>query len=130
MTARKTFSFRREPQTVRAARGVLGGFEGEFPSRRLYDASLCLTELVTNAIQHSSARGDLELTLVVDGERLRVEVVDPGGGFVPGPSGKGDEGGWGLVIVDRLADRWGVEPGERTLVWFEMLTGNGRQPTL
>lgn len=129
MSARKTFSFSREPQAVRAARGALGGFEGEFPRRRLYDALLCVTELVTNAVQHSRTRGDLEMTLAIEDDRLRVEVADPGRGFDPGPSSKGDEGGWGLMIVDRLADSWGVEAGDRTTVWFEMNWGNGRLPT-
>ena len=113
---------------MRAARSALAGLDGEFPSRRLYDASLCVSELVANAIQHAGERGDMELTLALDSERLRVEVADPGHGFTPGPSSKGDEGGWGLKIVDRLADRWGVEPGERTVVWFEMCQ-NGQQPT-
>lgn len=129
MTARKSFSFSREPKSVRAARGALGSFEGDFPRGRLYDASLCLTELVSNAVQHPGGRGELELTLALQGDRLRVEVADPGRGFAPGPSEKGDEGGWGLLIVDRLADAWGVEGGERTVVWFEMGRGNGRLPT-
>jgi anti-sigma regulatory factor (Ser/Thr protein kinase) len=129
LSARKTFSFRREPKSVRAARRVLDGLAGEFSRSRLYDASLCLTELVSNAVQHSATRGELELTLAVEDGRLRVEVADPGGGFDRAPSRKGDEGGWGLLIVDRLADRWGVETGERTLVWFEMSTGNRRLPT-
>jgi anti-sigma regulatory factor (Ser/Thr protein kinase) len=129
VSARQTYNFKSEPQAVRAARGALDAFRDDFPNRRLYDASLCVTELVTNAVQHAPPRGRLELTLAVDDDRIRVEVVDPGGGFDPGPSRKGDEGGWGLMIVDRLADDWGVEAGERTTVWFEMARGNGRLPT-
>jgi hypothetical protein len=31
------------------------------------------------------------------------------------------EGGYGLVLVDRMARRWGVEPGaDSTTVWFEL----------
>jgi anti-sigma regulatory factor (Ser/Thr protein kinase) len=129
LTARKSLSLRREPKAVRAARRALERLGTDFPSRRLYEASLCLSELVANAIQHTGSRGELELTLAFDRDRLRVEVSDPGSGFDPGPSGKGDEGGWGLLIVDRLADAWGVEGGERTVVWFEMARGNGRLPT-
>jgi anti-sigma regulatory factor (Ser/Thr protein kinase) len=129
LTARKSLSLTREPESVRAARGALETIGGDFPSRRLYDASVCLTELVTNAIQHAGSRGDVELTLALERGRLRVEVADPGRGFHPGPSSKGDEGGWGLMIVDRLADSWGVEPGDRTVVWFEMGLQNGRLPT-
>ncbi|HEX8052425.1 MAG TPA: ATP-binding protein [Thermoleophilaceae bacterium] len=120
MTARNSFSFRREPQTVRSARRALDEFEGEFPQNRLYDASLCLSELVTNAVQHPGAGGDLVLTVAVDEARLRVEVADRGRGFDPGPPTEGDERGWGLFIVDSLADNWGVDPGEGTVVWFEI----------
>jgi anti-sigma regulatory factor (Ser/Thr protein kinase) len=120
MTARHSFSFRREPQTVRSARRALDEFEGQFPQNRLYDASLCLSELVSNAVQHPGSGGDLELTVAVDDSRLRVEVADQGTGFDPGPPTEGDERGWGLFIVDSLSDSWGVEPGERTVVWFEI----------
>lgn len=120
MTPRHSFTFRREPQTVRSARRALDEFEGQFPENRLYDASLCLSELVTNAVQHPGAGGDLELTVAVDDSRLRVEVADRGSGFNPGPPTEGDERGWGLFIVDNLSDSWGVEPGEGTVVWFEI----------
>ena len=89
----------------------------------LYDASLCLSELVTNAVQHPSQEsGDelgLEMTLTDDA--LRVHVIDPGGGFQPGKPTEGDERGWGLFIVDQLSTRWGTEPEEkRTVMWFEI----------
>ena len=120
MTSRNSFTFPREPRTVRAARAALYELEGHVPENRLYDASLCLSELVTNAVQHPGAGGDLELTLALDESRLRVEVADEGRGFEPGPPTQGDERGWGLFIVDNLADGWGVEPGDRTIVWFEI----------
>lgn len=120
MTPRNSFTFPREPQTVRAARGALHEVGEQLPADRLHDASLCLSELVTNAIQHPGSGGQLELTLALDEERLRVEVADDGRGFDPGPPTEGDERGWGLFIVDNLSDGWGVEHGERTVVWFEI----------
>jgi anti-sigma regulatory factor (Ser/Thr protein kinase) len=115
-------SFPREPDSVPAARAVLARFEGRLPASTLYDASLCLSELVTNAVQHPAAEaGDqLELELKLSDEALRVQVIDPGGGFKPGAPTEGDERGWGLFIVDQLSTRWGTEPGERTIMWFEM----------
>jgi anti-sigma regulatory factor (Ser/Thr protein kinase) len=121
VSAHQTFSFRREPQAARAARAALGALDGQFPSARLYDASLCVSELVSNAIQHPAPGEGLELTLDLGEDRLRVEVVDPGSGFVPGRPTEGDERGWGLFIVDSLADEWGVEAGDRTTVWFEIM---------
>ena len=121
MTAHKQFTFSREPKTVRAARGALEGLNGHFPQARLHDASLCLTELVSNAVRHPRAEGDLGLTLDLEEDRLRVEVTDPGNGFRFDRPTRGDEGGWGLYIVEKLADQWGIEAGDRTIVWFEIL---------
>ena len=121
MSARKSFSFNREPATVRAARGALDDFDGEFPPARLYDATLCLSELVSNAVRHPGTTGEVALVVDLDGDRLRVEVTDPGRGFTPRSPARGDEGGWGLLIVDKLSDKWGVEAGERTVAWFEIL---------
>ena len=55
-------------------------------------------------------------------DALRVEVHDPGGGFVPtAPSpDPARPSGWGLYLVAELADRWGVDSDHRTLVWFEL----------
>ena len=121
MTAHKSFTFRREPKTVRAARRALDGLSRYFPQARLHDATLCLTELVSNAVRHPRAEGDLALTLALHEDRLRVEVADPGHGFALERPTRGGEGGWGLYIVDNLADEWGVEAGDRTVVWFEIL---------
>ena len=123
MTDHQRFSFRfpRHPKAVRAARGVLDRLNGDLPPARLYDASLCLAELVSNAVRHPCEVGDVDLTVAIADDRLRVEVADPGHGFEIRPPGNGREGGWGLQIVDRLADGWGIEAGERTVVWFEIL---------
>src|SRR5204863_8859349 len=87
-----------------------------------YDASLCLSELVTNAVLHSGAgtEDELELKVVLSVDTLRVTVIDRGSGFEPPPPTGGDESGWGLYIVDRLSHAWGVEREPRTAVWFEM----------
>jgi len=51
---------------------------------------------------------------------LRVDVVDHGHGFEPGAAGRESLGGWGLTLVEGLADRWGVLHDGETRVWFEM----------
>jgi len=119
----QTFSFERTPDSVRAARTTLLRFDEELPATELYDASLCLSELVTNAIQHPGGGDDLELALALSDSALRVEVRDPGPGFDPGDPSVDDNRGWGLFIVDRLSSRWGVETGETTVVWFEIDRG-------
>jgi anti-sigma regulatory factor (Ser/Thr protein kinase) len=120
---RLNLSFPREPDSVPAARAALARFEGRLSASALYDASLCLSELVTNAVQHPAADAGekLELHLALTDDALRVQVIDPGGDFAPGKPTEGDERGWGLFIVDQLSTRWGTEPEERrTVMWFEI----------
>jgi anti-sigma regulatory factor (Ser/Thr protein kinase) len=53
---------------------------------------------------------------------VRFAVRDDGSGFdVPQSHRRGDPqiGGWGLYLVDAIADRWGVEH-EPTTVWLEV----------
>jgi anti-sigma regulatory factor (Ser/Thr protein kinase) len=67
-------------------------------------------------------RGALELQIEATGPRkVRVEVVDQGDGFVPLARDRptNEPGGWGLHLVEALADRGGVYEGS-THVWFEI----------
>jgi len=80
---------------------------------------------VTNSIRHSRApqasHVRLEITLARD--MLRVEVADGGEGFEPRARTEGQSvaSGWGLYLVDRLTDRWGVATNSGTTrVWFEL----------
>jgi len=87
------------------------------------DLMLLVSELVTNAVRH--ARSDrFEVRLEVSPETLRLEVHDEGAGFEPeiAPSDDGT-GGYGLFIVDRLADRWGVEREAGGVIWLELDRG-------
>jgi len=80
---------------------------------------LLVSELVTNVIRHTPAgRGTLRVRC--NGEVLRVEVEDHGPGvpIAPAKPNREQGGGFGLFLVDRLSDRWGVR--DRTCVWFEM----------
>ena len=92
--------------------------------QRLRDVRLLVSELVTNAVRHANLVGQRHHPLVfeVADHALRVEVHDPGGGFVPTAPAPDPArpSGWGLYLVAELADRWGVDSDERTLVWFEL----------
>ncbi|MBA2644232.1 MAG: ATP-binding protein [Solirubrobacterales bacterium] len=86
------------------------------------NARLLVSELVANAVRHVPRDGEIGMHVSLVGDSLRVEVVDPGNGFVPrartsaSPLGSG----WGLHLVDELSDRWGVESTGPTRVWFEV----------
>jgi anti-sigma regulatory factor (Ser/Thr protein kinase) len=112
------------PEAAAEARHALGDIADVLPSGRARDVRLLVSELVTNAVRHANlAAGDV-IVLVIElvDSMLRVEVHDPGGGFVPSsPSpDPARPSGWGLYLVAELADRWGVDSDERTLVWFEL----------
>jgi serine/threonine-protein kinase RsbW len=111
------------PEAAATARHALDGLSGELPDGRMRDVRLLVSELVTNAVRHANlAAGDvIELVIELLDQTLRVEVHDPGGGFVPSaPSpDPARPSGWGLYLVAELADRWGVDSDDTTLVWFE-----------
>ena len=86
-----------------------------------HDIVLLVSELVTNSVKYG-AEGDLRLHIDAPApKRLRVEVVNQGASFEPQARSrpKTEPGGWGLHLVETLADRWGVHAGS-THVWFEI----------
>ena len=111
------------PEAASAARHALDDLGDAMSDARLRDVRLLVSEVVTNAVRHADlAAGDaIELVVELNGGALRVEVHDPGGGFVPTAPAPDPTrpSGWGLYLVAELADRWGVDSDETTLVWFE-----------
>jgi anti-sigma regulatory factor (Ser/Thr protein kinase) len=90
-------------------------------------ADVLTSELVTNAVRYAGSR-QLVLHLRWELGRLRVEVEDDGCGTIdPKPPDPRRGDGYGLLLVEQLADRWGWEPvaGGRN-VWFELALGNSR----
>jgi anti-sigma regulatory factor (Ser/Thr protein kinase) len=85
------------------------------------DLALVVTELVANAIRHAGTEMTVRLTALDGGVRL--EVVDRSTRPLrPRAAALSDEGGRGLLLVDALSTRYGVE-GEREgkRVWVELL---------
>jgi len=85
------------------------------------DVALVVTELVVNAIRHAGT--DVTLRLVPITRGVRVEVLDESPRPLrPRSSATTDEGGRGLLLVDALSHRYGVEAettGKR--VWAELM---------
>ncbi|MFE6845679.1 ATP-binding protein [Streptomyces sp. NPDC057686] len=78
-----------------------------------------IAELATNAITHGRVPGrDFKLTLTVTPGRLLIEVTDTRGDRIP----QIHDTGRGLVLVEALADRWGVREGPTPckVVWAEV----------
>jgi len=125
MSAKLELKLTAGPKAASAARVALENLEQELGPTLLKDLRLMVSELVTNSIRHASAdpRDVVELRAWLYGDRFRIEVSDGGPEFTPvATRGRGDEvGGWGLFIVESLADRWGVERRERrNCVWVEI----------
>jgi anti-sigma regulatory factor (Ser/Thr protein kinase) len=116
--------FEAGPTAAAGARNALTALEGKVDARLLGDVRLLVSELVTNSVRHSDAhaRDVVHMSVSVTETSLRVEVADPGKGFEPKPrdADRTRPGGWGLVLVDELSDRWGVARDQLTRVWFEM----------
>lgn len=118
-----TYAIRGGPHAASDARAVVTrALEGLVDSDRLAVVRLLVSELVTNGVLHGDAGDDAEtLTLRIATDRtLRVDVIDHGHGFVAAGLPREPNGGWGLVLVEALADRWGVTRNGETRVWFEI----------
>lgn len=112
------------PYAVTAARLALADLDSTLDPSTAFDIRLLVSELVTNSVQHASVGAEDSVRLHVDvgGETVRVEVSDNGPGFQPVdpiPDTETDSG-WGLFLVNQLADRWGVDQERESCVWFEI----------
>jgi anti-sigma regulatory factor (Ser/Thr protein kinase) len=97
----------------------------EVPHRITEAAEHLVAELAANAATHGRLPGrDFRLVLRARCETLRIEVTDTRGDDLPRhPAPAPDaESGRGLLLVEALADRWGVQPGPapRKTVWAEL----------
>lgn len=103
------------------ARAVLRDLLEHWGYRGLVDdATLIVSELVANAVEHAEPASVL---VANRGEGvLRIEVVDGGGGdLVEAVESDTAERGRGLMIVSALASSWGVRTAERSkTVWVEL----------
>lgn len=84
-------------------------------------AELLTSELVTNALVHTDR--DAVVTATVAASRVRVEVRDFVGRHprLRAPVADDDTHGRGLLLVQALADAWGVRAhGIGKAVWFEL----------
>jgi anti-sigma regulatory factor (Ser/Thr protein kinase) len=107
------------------AREALRNGNGMLPDAIRDDVLLLVSELVTNAVRHAGAGPDrpLQVQLLRGPRWVVVTVGDEGPGFTwhPAPPAGNESGGWGLFLVDQIADNWGVEcTASGTRVWFEI----------
>jgi anti-sigma regulatory factor (Ser/Thr protein kinase) len=117
-----------------SARALVGGLRERLADDVLDDLVLVVSEVVTNCVRHAGLGpgDDISVRVRATSSGVRLEVADFGQGFEP-PAISGHDpaqpGGWGLYIVDQLADRWGVVRDSGTRLWLEIDTDpDGHRP--
>ena len=110
------------PRAAGRARNEVTRLKGYLAEAHVETLRLLVTELVANAVCHAGAAA-VDLVVAIDDKIVRVEVANRGAPFEARVGTAGREAGsnWGLFLVDRLSDGWGVldEAGHQR-VWFEI----------
>jgi signal transduction histidine kinase len=100
---------------VRAARLAAARWLGHADESLVRDARSVVTELVSNAVRYGEP--PITLTVILDGDRCRVEVVHSGARRWARRWPHG--GGWGVQIIGGIGERWGVD-GTGSRAWCEL----------
>ena len=111
------------PEAAASARQAISRLQADLDPPLIETLRLLVTELVTNSVRHTAA-DSLTLSVAIGKSAVLTEVADTGPGFDPQCVKKAGEGdtGWGLFLVQRLANSWGVtHDGPSKRVWFELL---------
>jgi PAS domain S-box-containing protein len=112
------------PKLAAAVRATMEPLRERLGRTTFATVRLLVDELVANAERHGTPHPGAPVGLEVawTDELVRVAVSDSGPGFAK-PRRRaepGGAGGWGLLAVDRLGRRWGVEGGPLATVWVEV----------
>lgn len=84
---------------------------------RFDDVAIVISELVSNSVKHAEPTEQVRVVIETTRKTVRLRVTDQG------PCFRADEkqsDGIGLRIVDRIAERWGVDNDEACTVWVEL----------
>ncbi|MCX5388290.1 SpoIIE family protein phosphatase [Streptomyces sp. NBC_00083] len=114
-----------EPQQIAGARRQLRELLHDWADEEQVDSAvLMISEMITNVLVHTD--GDALLVAEARGplgtRRLRVEVADASD-ELPHRRRPGEmaSSGRGLILMEMLADAWGVDPrGDGKSIWFEL----------
>ncbi len=105
------------------ARHTVQDLLASLPAPLRAQLSIVASELVTNVLRHCAAADPAAtMTLALAPDRVTLTVSDAGPGFDPDhlPASDDSAGGWGLQVLDAIADRWWVERDGRTRVICEI----------
>ena len=112
------------PAAATVARSAVAhALTGRVDGRVLADAELVVSELVTNSVEHAGLSADdfVRVGAAVSDGVLRLEIDNPGAaGTIAARDPDSERSGFGLRIVETLADAWGVSRKGHTRVWVEL----------
>ena len=107
-----------------AARQSMRLLESYLPDEKIQDLNLLVSELVTNSVKHASLMHDeaIEVDANATERTVRIEVTNPGRAELTNKVGPRPtpESGWGLLLVTKIASRWGMFINGSTHIWFEL----------
>jgi hypothetical protein len=128
--------FSSEADAARRAREAVAGVAGKLDPSVRDSVLLLVSELVSSSVRRmGTGEGkELRLRVLAGPECVRAEVADSGRvlhaiaprlvdsawSILQDAGLLGDPGGWGLAIVNAVADRWGLTADRGTEVWFEL----------
>jgi anti-sigma regulatory factor (Ser/Thr protein kinase) len=125
------------PESATAARRLTRQLLGD-DHPTLDTAMLLMSELVTNSVLHSRSRrpgGSITVAVCAGPTSVLIQVRDDGGPFEaqsPGASGEdasGAEHGYGLLLVDALAESWGTSATtDGRVTWCRLAVGRSDGP--
>lgn len=117
---RVTVHLQQSKDSPRAARQLVRRLVDRKDAELLSTVELLVTELVTNSVVHATSAPRVEVELHRDRVRVAVHDSDPTMPRQRVPD-QDRPGGRGILLLDRLASRWGAEPtGDGKVVWFEI----------
>src|SRR4051812_6432202 len=120
-----------EPESARRAREQLKSFRSSIDESTFIDLCLLVDELVVEALHGSSggrAPDDIRLRAQLDHDRVHVAMEDGGGAYrLPSRRPEPGDPGFGLHLVQRLSDRWGIRRDrDQATVWLDLLRRSRR----
>jgi anti-sigma regulatory factor (Ser/Thr protein kinase) len=104
-----------------SVRSFLSEIDSHLPEPTREGLALATTEVVSNAMRHGDDPIRVGVSWLAGTARVAVRSGGREFSWHGRPALAAERGGWGLVIVDRVADRWGirrVQDGNE--VWFEL----------
>jgi serine/threonine-protein kinase RsbW len=107
-----------------ARRVLVERLSAALPATVLGDLQLLVTEIVANSVRHGGVGedGEIDLRVAISDHRVRVEMRDTGIQADPKlrTPDLGGGGGFGMLLVSRMSERWGVDHEPNVVMWFEL----------